>query len=289
VAGPADVAAIAFMHHQTRNEAVDLVAETAAWLEADGHEVRIRKDDAGGALSRWAVADEALLDALDLAVSVGGDGTMLRTVHLVCGAAVPVMGVNVGHLGYLTEFEPDGMRDALRRWLGGDHRTESRMTLEVRVLRPDQPIVTRFALNDAVLQRTGAGHTVRLATSIDGGHFVTYSADGLIVATPTGSTAYNLSARGPIVSPRHRALVVTPVSPHMLFNLSLVLDGDEQVRMDVLDGLPAELVVDGQSIASLEAGAAVEVSAGRHDAILVSYSPREFHHIVMAKFGLPER
>src|SRR5947209_6489051 len=131
VAGPADVAAIAFMHHQTRKEAVDLVAETAAWLEADGHEVRIRKEDAAGALSRWAIADEALLDGLDLAVSVGGDGTMLRTVHLVCGAGVPVMGVNVGHMGYLTEFEPDGMRDALRRWLSGDHRTESRMTLEV--------------------------------------------------------------------------------------------------------------------------------------------------------------
>src|SRR4051812_30402009 len=282
--------AIAFFPPQTRRQAALLVAETAEWLEGEGHEVRVRKEDADmGALSRWAVGDDELLDGLDLAVSVGGDGTMLRTVHLVCGASVPVMGVNVGHMGYLTEFEPDGMREALRRWLGGDHRTESRMTLEVRVQRPDQPDVTRFALNDAVLQRTGAGHTVRLATSIDGGHFVTYSADGLIVATPTGSTAYNLSARGPIVSPRHRALIVTPVSPHMLFNLSLVLDGDEHVRMEVLDGLPAELVVDGQSIATLEAGAAVEVTAGRHDAILVSFSPREFHNIVMAKFGLPER
>src|SRR5436305_15274947 len=125
------------------------------------------------------------------------------------------------------------------------------MALEGRVQAPDRPAVTRFALNEAVLQRTGAGHTVRLATSIDGGHFFTYSADGLIVATPTGSTAYNLSARGPILSPRHRALVVTPVSPHMLFNLPLVLDAAQAVRLDVLDR-PAEPVGDGQPVAMLD-------------------------------------
>src|SRR5436309_13844040 len=126
------MAAIAFVPHQTRKQATDLVAEAAEWLEGAGHEIRIRKDDADGdALSRWAVGDDELLDGLDLAVSVGGDGTMLRTVHLVCGADVPVMGINVGHLGYLTEFEPAGMRDALTRWLAGDHRTDSRMTLEV--------------------------------------------------------------------------------------------------------------------------------------------------------------
>src|SRR6476619_3899414 len=117
--------AIAFVPHQTRQQAVELVTETAEWLEGEGHEVRIRKQDADmDALSRWAVGDDELLDGLDLAVSVGGDGTMLRTVHLVCGADVPVMGVNVGHLGYLTEVEPAGLRDALTRWLGGDRPTE---------------------------------------------------------------------------------------------------------------------------------------------------------------------
>lgn len=284
------MATIAFVPHHTRAQAVELVTETAAWLEAEGHTVRVGKEDAEPTgLERWAVGSDGLLQGLDLAVSVGGDGTMLRAVHLVCGADVPVMGVNVGHLGYLTEIEPAGMREALERWLRGDHRVEARMTLEVRVEPCDGAASTHVALNEAVLQRTGAGHTVRLATSIDGSHFVTYSADGLIVATPTGSTAYNLSARGPIVSPRQRSLVLTPVSPHMLFNLSLVLEGHERVRLEVLDGRPAELVVDGQHLATLNAGDVVEASASRHDALLVSYRPRSFHEIVKAKFGLQER
>ena len=164
--------------------------------------------------------------------------------------------------------------------------TEQRMTLEVTLSRAEGPPRTEMAVNEAVLQRTAAGHTVRLATCINGGPFVTYSADGLIVSTPTGSTAYNLSARGPIVSPRLRSLVVTAVSPHMLFNLPLVLDDQAEVRLDVLDGRVADLVVDGQPVATLGDGDSVSCRAGAHDALLVHYAPREFLGIVQAKFGL---
>jgi NAD+ kinase len=211
---------------------------------------------------------------------------MLRAIHLVCAAGVPVLGVNVGHLGYLTELEPAGLVPAIEHWLRGEHSVDARMTIQVVVTRAQSSPSTYLAVNEAVLQRTAAGHTVRLATYIDGQCFITYVADGLIVATPTGSTAYNLSARGPLVSPRHRALVVTPVSPHMLFNLPLVLDGSEDVRLDVVDGRPAELVVDGQPVGVLEEGDVVHCCAGPHDALLVSFAPRDFHRIVQAKFGL---
>jgi NAD+ kinase len=193
--------------------------------------------------------------------------------------------VNVGHLGYLTDVEPEGLHDAVQRWLAGDHPVESRMTLEVVVQPAAGPATRHVALNEAVIQRTGAGHTVRVATLIDDHPFVTYVADGLIVSTATGSTAYNLSARGPIVSPALRSMVLTPVSPHMLFNLPLVLGDTETVRFDI-SGRPADLVVDGQLIASMEEGDSVTCRAGATDAKLVSFYPRDFHRILKAKFGL---
>jgi len=281
------VAVVAFVPHHTRTQAAELAVEMGEWLEAAGHRVRVPALDAKlTGLQRWAVDEDTLNDELDLAVSMGGDGTMLRTVHLVCGAEVPVLGVNVGHLGYLTEVDPAGARLALERCLAGDYFIERRMTLAVHLMRSDGPTSVHVALNDAVLQRSGAGHTVRVATWIDDTFFVTYVADGLIVATPTGSTAYNLSARGPIVSPDHRALIVTPVSPHMLFNHSLVLDGSEAIRLDLEDGRPADLVVDGQLIASAGEGDSVLCTAGPHDAHLVAFQARDFHHLIKTKLGL---
>ena len=140
---------------------------------------------------------------------------------------IPVLGVNIGRLGYLTQVEPADLENALAAFLDGTHQVEERMTLEVTVTGPDgRPLARRMALNEATVEKTVPGHTVRIATLIDDRPFVTYAADGLLVSTPTGSTAYNLSARGPVLSPRLRAIVVTPVSPHMLFDRPLVLDPD---------------------------------------------------------------
>ena len=284
------MAAVAFLPHIERPEAVELVVEAAGWLESRGHTVRVPADDAKvSGLDKWAATPDELVEGLDLAVSLGGDGTMLRTLHLVVDHDVPVLGVNVGHLGYLAQVEPAGLLTAIDRWFTGDHTVEGRMVIEVSVQRAEGPPIRRVAINEAVLQRTAAGHTVRLATCVDGEDFVTYSADGLIVATPTGSTAYNLSARGPLVSPGLRALIVTAVSPHMLFNLPLVLDDTKSVRLDVLDGRAADLVVDGQPVATLGEDDSVTLCTAAHDALLVSFAPRNFLSVIKAKFGLPNR
>jgi NAD+ kinase len=232
-----------------------------------------------------------LADGLDLAVSLGGDGTMLRTVDLVCGTGVPVLGVNVGHLGYLTEVDPDGLRAGLKRFFAGDYRIEERMTLLIEVIgaSSDTDTVVFRALNDAVLQRTTSGHTIRLSVTLGGEPFLTYAADSMIVASPTGSTAYNLSARGPIVSPRARLLLVTPVAAHMLFDRALVLAATEVVGMELIEGRQAELVVDGQSRGVLVSGDLVRCRAGDHDARLVTFGERDFHHILKQKFGLSDR
>lgn len=234
--------------------------------------------------------------SVDLAVSLGGDGTMLRTVNLLGGADVPVIGVNLGLLGYLTEVDPGDMIDALERWtLGPDEgrwSIDERMMLAVDVYRASDPAaveVTFTALNEAVIEKRHSGHTIRMLVTVDGSPFTSYAADGLILATPTGSTAYSMSARGPVVSPRLRAMLVTPVSPHMLFDRTLVLDPGERVEVEILGHRDAALSIDGQPVVELEEGDKVAVMPSPHVARLVRFGSRRFHQVLTAKFGLTDR
>ncbi len=272
--------------HQHREEAAALAADAVHWLRECGHEVELTSADAARLgrveLGRSDVAGRGY----DLALSIGGDGTMLRTVELVSADDVPVLGVNVGQLGYLVEVEPDGLRSAVRRFLAGEHHLEARMRLEVCREGVDGSV---SALNEMVLEKTPSGHTVRVAVSVDGASFMTFIADGLIVATATGSTAYALSARAPIVAPTHRLMVLTPVAPHMLFDRSLVFEPSSQLRLEVCSWRPAELLVDGRSEATLEEGDAVLVSASPHPARLVTFERRNFLGILKSKFGLNDR
>lgn len=280
--------AVAIVPHHFRPQAAELARRAIAWLEVRGHEVRVPEEE--GRLLGFTgqcCPNEKLGDGLDLAVSLGGDGTMLRTVDLVAESGAAVLGVNVGNLGYLTEVEPAGLETALERFFAGDCRLEARMTLSVEVTGCEVRSV-RTALNEAVLQKTSTGHTVRLAISVNEEPFLTCAADGFIIATPTGSTAYNFSARGPIVSPRQRAIVLTPVSPHTLFDRSLVLNADDSVQLEVLEHRPAELVVDGSNFGELAPGQVVVCSAAEHDARFVTFGGRDFHQILKTKFGLAD-
>ncbi len=274
---------VGFVVHPDRAQAGALADAARAWLAGHGHRAVVL--DAGGAT--LAPTEDG---TFDLAVSVGGDGTMLRTVGLVAAAGVPILGVNVGQLGYLSEVEPPEMLDALERILAGDHRVESRMLLSVEVVRADGTAgPTLLALNEAVLEKTPMGHTVRLGVHVDDERFTTYAADGLIVATPTGSTAYALSARGPIVAPTHRAMLLTPVSPHMLFDRTLVLEPDNRLRLTVEGHRPATLHVDGRTVATLVEGDSLLATAASTSARLVTFADRDFLHILKAKFGLNDR
>ncbi len=295
--------------HQQRSEACALVLAAADWLQARGHEMWLSHEDAQ-ALGVADLGSDRDPASAGLALSLGGDGTMLRTVQLLDGAAVPIIGVNVGLLGYLTEVEPPGLLAALERWFGNDAgagawRIEERMMLHVELIRhtvTDGDGVTGDgvaeecvagevwrALNEVVLEKGRSGHTVRLDVSIDGSPFTSYAADGLIVATPTGSTAYSLSARGPVVSPQHRAILLTPVSPHMLFDRSLVLDPDEPVSIKVSGYRTVEMSIDGQRVATLSEGDTVRCSPAHETARFVRFGPRRFHQILKAKFGLSDR
>jgi NAD+ kinase len=274
------MAVIAFYPHPLRPEAALLAERAATWLADQGHKGVLVPGPDG----------PAPVDGADLLVSLGGDGTLLRCLDAALAGGIPLLGVNVGRLGYLTQVEPPDLEEALARFLSGSHQVEERMTLSVTVTGPDgTERVRRTALNEATVEKTVPGHTVRVATAIDGRPFVTYAADGLLVATPTGSTAYNLSARGPLLSPGLRSIVVTPVSPHMLFDRPLVLDPAEHLRLEVLEPRAAVLVVDGVTVSQLVPGTAVDCREGEQPARLVTFGWRDFHAILRAKFHLADR
>lgn len=281
-------ATIGLVPHRDRPEARVLAERVVMWFEQRGVGVRIPESDAVG-LERVAVPVEKFAAGLDVAVSLGGDGTMLRTVDLVYDAGVPVLGVNVGQLGYLAEVEPVDLDPALERLLAGDYDVADRMMLQVKI-DSDGPAGGRWwALNEAVLEKPHPGRLARLDISINGSFFTSYAADGVIVATPTGSTAYSFSARGPIVSPRLRCILLTPVSPHMLFDRSLVLDADEELALTVSGDRPVLLTIDGRERGVLEPRDVVRCTGGPGPARVVTLGPRDFHQILKAKFGLPDR
>jgi NAD+ kinase len=286
------VKVVGLLPHRDRPEALRLAADAAAWLRARGVTVRLPADEAHACgVPELGVGRAEFAEGLDLAVSFGGDGTMLRSVDLLARDGVPVLGVNVGRLGYLTEIEPEPehVHDALQAVLDGRYQIDERMLLRLVVRSAGPAGGEWWALNEGVLEKTHSGRLARVAVAINGEPFTTYSADGLIVATPTGSTAYSFSARGPIASPRLRCVLLTPVSPHMLFDRSLVLDGDEELRLEVVDDHAIGLTVDGREVGELERGAVVLATAAPRPARLVSVDGRDFHQVVRAKFGLPRR
>ena len=268
---------IGIVVHPRREEAAAARDKLQAWCADRGHEalgVKIPQDCVG----------------LDVLVALGGDGTVLRALELCLGQQVPLIGVNFGHLGYLTEVEPDDLFLALERFLAGDYQIEERMTLEIR-LRKGSGIapLTFNAVNELVVEKSHSGNVVRLGISIAGVPFLDYEADGLIVATPTGSTAYSFSARGPVVSPGMGAMLLTPISPHMLFDRSMVLDPAETVEILALSGPDATVMVDGANRATLSVGDSVTCSASPLRALLVKFEERDFRSILKAKFGLANK
>lgn len=286
------MSAVGLIVHLGRESAGEQARELAAWLRGEGHEVRVPADDADVAgLAEVTVADgDAFASGLDLVVTLGGDGSILRAVELIGTAGTPILGVDHGQLGYLTEVEPADATAAVARCLAGDHTIDERMLLDV-VVEPGvgAPAQHYVALNEVVVERSAEVNTIRLRVDIGDEFFTTYAADGMILATPTGSTAYAFSVRGPIIAPTHRAMLLTPVSPHMLFDRSMVLDPTTVLTLTVDGHRPATVSVDGRRIAHVGDGAVIRCVAAAQSARLVSFGARRFHHVLKAKFGLNDR
>jgi NAD+ kinase len=215
----------------------------------------------GSAWDEDAVRGEA--PNLDLLVTLGGDGSILRAARMGCEQGVPVLGVNMGRLGFLAELEPDGWLAALPRLVAGDYWIEERMMLYAEYHRGEE-CRQYEALNDVVVSRGSLARIVRLATHIDGSYLTTYAADGLIVSTATGSTAYALAVGGPILPPQLKNILLIPIAPHLSMERAIVLSQGAVVRVQIQTDHQAILTVDGQFEYELRDGDWVTVQASPH-------------------------
>ncbi len=225
------------------------------------------------------------LQGLDLLLTLGGDGTLLRGARMVAPHGVPVLGINLGHLGFLTAVGPDELESALDRLAAGDIILDERMVLDARAEAADGTVRGRYlALNDAVLHRGGVARMLRMVVHAHGEEVGTYSADGIILATPTGSTAYSLSAGGPIVSPAVDCIIATPICPHTLAVRPLILSAAETVTVEVLS--PSEeliLTIDGQQGAMLVPGDRLRISRAPLPLRLVRFPGQTFFSTLRRK------
>ena len=224
---------------------------------------------------------------IDALVTLGGDGTLLRGARLVSGRAVPILGINLGRLGFLTSCRRDEAEIALRRLAAGDYLAERRMQLEGRALDTAGGARKRwFALNDVVLHKGGFARVLHLTVSANGDPIGTYAADGIVFSTPTGSTAYSLSAGGPVVVPTVESILVTAISPHTLAIRPLVLPADTELRVHTDDG-PDELLVtvDGQVGTTFAVGDTLLVRRADRHALIVRFPGSTFFSVLTRKLG----
>jgi NAD+ kinase len=216
-----------------------------------------------------------------MVLGVGGDGTMLAAARLALHDNVPVLGFDLGTLGFLTEAEPADLDRVIPRLIGGDYEVEERMTVAARVGDTHE-----VGLNDVVIEKVDTTRLVSLDVVIDGTHLVTQRADGLIVATPTGSTAYSFSAGGPLLDPALQALVVTPVASHSLFDRSIVVPGSSRIEVTVTKDRIVRVNVDKGGLGQLAEGGKVEIHSGERPSRFVTLGERSFAALIREKFGL---
>lgn len=247
-----------------------LLEELGTWLRERGIDV-LAGPEAAASMRAPARPRSELAERADLLVVLGGDGTLLAVARAVGARDVPILGVNLGSLGFLTETSREDLFPTLEALLAGRLSIEERMRFWVTVERGERRLGEYIALNDAVISNTELSRMVHLETRADGAPLTTYHADGLIVSTPTGSTAYSLSAGGPIVLPTLQAILLTPICPHTLTQRPLVLPDTcrVEVRVDDTRGGRVHLTVDGQVGLDLEQGDAVSVSRSEHPARLL--------------------
>ncbi len=231
------------------------------------------------------VPEAELAANVDLIIAIGGDGTMLYAAGVAQGHDVPLLGVNRGRLGFLADITPDEMLASVDHVLAGEYSREERLTLTAVLTRPDGTKIEAEALNDIVLQRRETGRMVDFETRVAGGYVNTHAGDGLIVATPTGSTAYSLSCGGPIIEPGLRAVVVVPICPHTLTDRPIVIPSDEpiDVRMLERDDTKAEVTADGRSIGEIRPADRLRISESARPITLIHPPGYDYYEILRSK------
>lgn len=275
--------------HSGREDSVETAVDAATRLESLGVDViAARQDSEPVRFPVDIVEPEDFPHGLDLAISFGGDGTFLRAAYLCRDAGIPVLGVNLGRLGFLAEVDRDDLAAALAAVVKGNFVVEDRSTLQLKAHSPDHDdAVEDWALNEVSVEKTARQRLILLDVHVGDALFAKVAADGLILATPTGSTAYSFSAGGPILSPEVRATLVTPVAPHSVFGRTLVVGEAERVHVKVLpDQQPAVVSCDGRPPITVPPGGSLYVYGGGPAVKLARIRSDDFYTLVRTKFGL---
>lgn len=240
---------IGLVFNPTKPRALEMIPEVLTVLEQleITHFTNLELEENLKELATTFISLDKMAEFVDLIIVFGGDGTYLNTARSIAGKEIPMLGVNIGRLGFLTEIEIPEFKWALEQLCQGNYTIENRLMVQAKIIREGKLLHSAVGLNDVIITNTGLARMVELETYIDDEFFNSYPADGLIVATPTGSTAYSLSAGGPIVNPFLRSLIITPICPHTLYSRSIVISENEVVRVVInSDHRHCALTVDGQ-------------------------------------------
>ena len=271
--------------HAERDQNLEMTTRVADMVSLAGDTpIIVRAFDEDATEARLPSAEKLQNDA-KIIIVFGGDGTILRAARQTLGSSVPIIGVNMGGTGFLTEIEVNELSLVIPELLAGNYTVERRMMLEIEIIRNGELLMCDSALNDIIIR--GQGKTIELAVSGDGNRIMSYVGDGLIVATPTGSTGYSMSAGGPIVEPSARNILVTPVSAHLLMTKPFVLDSERLVTVDILPEKqnPAYVSVDGNEYMRVLSGDEIKIKESNKAVRFAHIKGRDFYKRVSEKLG----
>jgi NAD+ kinase len=282
--------------HPDRETARDAAQKVAAKFAAAGIGLRVTEEevreliehDAGQPLCTMVAPHDHPAEGTELVLVLGGDGTLLRAAEIARPAGVPVLGVNLGRVGFLTEADSDALEETVHRVVDRDYTVEERMTVDVSVTLNGAPMAETWALNEASVEKSSHERILDALIEVDGRPVSAFGCDGVLCATPTGSTAYTFSAGGPIIWPDVEALLVVPSNAHAMFARPLVVSRDSVISVGIdPDGSPAVLTCDGLRHIALPRGARVRVVAGQIPVRLARLWPGPFTDRLVHKFALP--
>ena len=287
---------ILLVSHTGRRDSIDAAVEVCDLLHAAGlvpvmpfdEYADIRRAEASvGQVDILGVDIQA--DQLEIVIVLGGDGTILRAAELVRGTGAPIVGVNLGHVGFLAESERDGLTSTVERVLAGEYHVEERVTLQVDVVVGQKVVYTSWALNEATIEKASRERMLEVVTEVDGRPLSSFGCDGVVISTPTGSTAYSFSGGGPIVWPDVDALLMVPLSAHALFARPIVVGPDRVLAVEVLRRTSGVGVLwcDGRRTHDLPPGARVEVRRSPDPVRVARLKDAPFTDRLVAKFQLP--
>lgn len=263
--------AVGILQHPKIQKAQEFGCQIAEYLEGLGIEVYRS--------CSWDDTEvESWIDRVDLLIALGGDGTVLKAARMAFRSGTPILGINLGRLGFLSELKPENWEDKIRDILHGQYWLENRLMLQAKYWWGDELLAVYDALNDVVVSRGSLARTVRLDTYIEKEFFTTYKADGVIVATPTGSTAYALAVGGPILPPQLKNMLLIPIAPHLSMDRAIVLSQETVVDIKVSTDHPAILTIDGQFEVSLKDGDVISVTAAPVESYFVRTQDKAYFY-----------